>query len=143
MIKGDLALRDHLDRAVIVAVSIMRVVQVPIYEVADVIAMRDRRVPATRAVDVVGIVTAAVMTLGTFVWVFTIYCDGVLVDMITMRMMKVTVMEIVNMTVMLNGDVATVGAVDVSVVRVDFAIAHITKCCWRDSSTKSLSDSYQ
>ena len=48
-------------RAVVVAVVPVRVVQVTVDEIVDVIAMRHRLVPATGAVLVAGLVPAALM----------------------------------------------------------------------------------
>ena len=43
---------DDLERAVVVAVPVVRVVQVTVDEIVDVVAMRDRLVPAVGAVGV-------------------------------------------------------------------------------------------
>jgi hypothetical protein len=57
------------DRPVIVAVTVMRMTQVPIDQVIDVIAMRDGLVATTRAVNVPRFVLAAVVTGGASIGV--------------------------------------------------------------------------
>jgi len=51
-------------RAVMVAMAVVRVVQVAVDDVVHMVAVRDGRVPAVRAVDVSGVVRGAGVAVG-------------------------------------------------------------------------------
>ena len=70
----------------VVAVVTVRVVEVAIDEVVDVIPVRNGWMPASRTMDVVGIVSRAAVLRGADCGVGGIYVDAVLVDMVPMRM---------------------------------------------------------
>lgn len=83
---------DDLQRAMIVAVVAMRVVQAAIDEVIDMVAMRHGFMPAAGAVNVARFVSAAVLTRRAAVRVRLANLDDVLVHMVAMRVMQVAVM---------------------------------------------------
>jgi hypothetical protein len=92
---------------VIVAMIAVRVMQVACDAVIDMIAVRYRLMATTRAMHMAGLVTAAAMLGCAAVRVVAGYLDHVLVDMPGMRVVQMTVMQIVDMTAMPHRRVAT------------------------------------
>lgn len=115
----------------VVAVTVMWVVEVAIYKIADMIAMGHCRVTAARTMNVVRRMTATVVALGAGVRVFAIHRNTMLVYVVTMGMMKVTIVQVVYVAIMLDSDVATAGPMNVVVIGMNFAIAHtgISRFC--------------
>ena len=105
-------------RAVIVAVVAVGVMQMPIDEVADVIAVRNRRVTTVGSVYVVGVMAIAFVgatAIGVRVGDF----DGMLVVVIFVRAVQVPVVQIADVIAVLDGDVAAVRTMLMIVVFVD------------------------
>jgi len=71
---------DRLNLAVVVAVVAVRVVQVPVNEVIDVVPVRDRFVAAPRPVDVILRVSAAVVCRGAGIRVRCVHRQDVFLD---------------------------------------------------------------
>lgn len=84
--------------AVIIAVIVVRMMQTPIDEIVGVACVRDRLVPAIRAVTMLAGVTTG--PLGTTVGVARTDGDDVLIDMILMGMMQVPVVQVIGVAVM-------------------------------------------
>ena len=89
----------ELDLAVIVAVTVMVVVKVTVYDIAGVIAMRNGFMSASCAMSV----TCIVRTTGV---TGTATIKGMLVYVITMLMMEVTIMQVIYMITVLNSSVS-------------------------------------
>ena len=102
----------------VVAVIAMRMVQVPIHQVIDVIAVRHRGVSAIRAVNVFFVVALAIVS-NTPVRILLRYLDDVLVVVVFMGAVKVPVVKVAHVVTVLHGDVAAVRAVFVVVVFMD------------------------
>lgn len=104
----------------------VRVVQVAVDQVVDVVTVRDGFVAATGAMDVAGLVAAAFVLGRAAVGVGGRDRDHVLVDVVAMRMVQVAVVQVVDMTVMPDGRVAAAGAMGVVMVGVmgQLAFAH-------------------
>ena len=102
----------------VVAVVAVRVVQVAIDEVVDVVAMRHRFVAAAGAVHVSRFVAAAVVFRRAGVRVGGTDGDDVFVNVVAMRVMQVAVVQVINVAFVLDGGVAAVRAVLVVVVGV-------------------------
>jgi hypothetical protein len=122
-ISVEMTLLDHLDGAMIIAVIAVWVMQVAIDEVVDVVAVRDGLVAAAGAVDVIGLVAAALMSGGAGRGVLLAHGDGVLVIVAVVGVVQVAVVEVVDVTIVTDGGVAAVGAVDMIVVVVG-VVAH-------------------
>jgi hypothetical protein len=103
---------------VVVAVVAVRVVQVTIDQIVDVISVRDRGVPTAGSVHVVGIVAGALVRLAV-VRVRGVDRDRVLVVVILVGAVKVPVVEIPDVIAVLDRYVTAVGSVRVVVVFVD------------------------
>ena len=110
----------------VVAMVAVRVVQVAVDQVVDVVTVRDGFVAATGAMDVAGLVAAAFVLGRAAVGVGGRDGDHVLVDVVAMRMVQVAVVQVVDMTVMPDGRVAAAGAMGVVMVGVmgQLAFAH-------------------
>jgi hypothetical protein len=78
---------DEFDRTVIVAVIAVRIVQVAVDEIVDVVPMWHRFVTAPGSVDMARLVAAAVVARRTLVQIFPTDFERMLVYMITVRMM--------------------------------------------------------
>jgi hypothetical protein len=87
----------------IVTMTIVRMVKASIHQIVDVIAVGDCLVPAARPVG---------MPSAEVVWramhrVGSVSCYHVLIDMISMHVMQMTVMQVVNVAFVLNRCVPT------------------------------------
>lgn len=108
----------------IVAVATVRVMQVSIDEVVDMVAVRHRRMTTGRAVHVISRVSAAAMPRRAARRIRCVNGDRALVDVIAVHCVKVSIVKVVDMTVVLDRDVSAVRAVDVFVVRMRAMRAH-------------------
>jgi len=102
----------------VVAVVTVRMVQMAIDEVIDVVAMRHRFVAAAVAVHVAGFVAVAVMVGGADVRVGGADGDGVFIDVVAVRVVQVAVVQVINVAFVLDGGVAAACAVLVFVIGV-------------------------
>jgi hypothetical protein len=96
-----------------VAVGMMQVAGDPIIYV---ITVRDRLMAAAGTVLMTRLMTAAAMVRSAAIGVFGRHLDHVLIDMVFMRVVEVTVMQVVGMAEVLNAGVAAARSVLVSVV---------------------------
>jgi hypothetical protein len=109
---------------VVVAVTIVSIVEVAIHEVVDVVAMRDSCVPAARPVDVAVRVALARVAASAARRVICVDGDHALVDVAGVLVVEVAVVEVVDMSVVENGAMTAVGAMHVIVPLVDRVGAH-------------------
>jgi hypothetical protein len=104
---------------VVVTVIPVRVMQVPVDQVVDVVAMRHRLVAATRPVHVVWIVLAAGVLRRAFVRVRRGHRQRVLLDRaVGTLMVQVPVVKVVDVALVLDGSVTTTGAMLMLVIVV-------------------------
>lgn len=101
--------------------AVVGVVQVSVDEVTDVVAVGHGFVTAAGSVYVVGRMAAALVVGGACVGVFRRDLDAMLVDVVTVRMMKVAIVEVVDVPVVPHAGVTAVLIVLVGVVLVLFA----------------------
>lgn len=85
-------------------------------EIVDMIAVRDRFVAAARAVDVSSIMSGAAMVGCATVRVLVAHLNAMFVHMTGVRVVKMTIVEIVHMVAMPNRDVAALRSVGVIVI---------------------------
>ncbi len=102
----------------IVAVIPVWMMQATIDQVVDVIAMRNRLVTAPGPMHMAGLKTGTAMLRRAAVRIAVGYLDHMLVDMIAVRMVQVTVMKVVDVVAVPNGDMTAPGAVLVVMVGV-------------------------
>jgi hypothetical protein len=117
---------------VIVAVRAVRVVEMSIHQVINMVAMGHRVMAAAWAVAVLLIVGAALMVRRAPVVVGSSHFDDMLIDMPLMGMMEMPVVQVVHMISMLDGDMPAVGAVAVGMILMDqmVVVGHdCSPCC--------------
>ncbi len=113
------SLSDDLELSMVVAVSIVLVVQVAIDEVIDVVAVRDRWMSATRSMHMVGRVGRAGMSAGAGGWVLSRDLQDMLFDhSVEGRVMQVSIVEIVDMSIMFDCRMPAVFSVEMVMVFV-------------------------
>lgn len=112
--------------AVVVAMAVVRVMQMALYEVIHVIAVRDCLVTAVGTMRVRRVMTVAGMTIGAVRRIRRTDLEGVLVDVALVGMVHVSVVKEVGVAVVLNGSMAAVLAMLMGVILVDavFGIHH-------------------
>ena len=107
----------------IVAVPVVRMMQVPVDEVVDVPRVGDTRVTARGAVNVASVVRATLVR-GARRGVLRRRADLVIVDVVAVDVVKVPVVQEIDVVVVLDAKVAAAGAVDVLVILVRGVFAH-------------------
>ena len=107
---------DDVERAVVVAVPLVRAMQVPVHEVIDVVSVRYRLVPAARPVHVGRVVPPACVTGRARGRMGFVHLDPVLVEVAVVRMVKVPVVQIVHVALVLDRNVPAALAVLVIVL---------------------------
>ena len=113
------SLSDDLELSMVVAVAIVLVVQVAIDKVIDMVAVRDRRMSATRAVHMIGRVGRADMSAGAGSWVMSRDLQNMLFDhSVEGRVMQVSIVEIVDVSIMFDCRMPAIFSVDMVMVFV-------------------------
>lgn len=107
----------------IVAVAVVRVVQVTVDEVVDVIAVWHRLVTTICTMHVIGGVRAAGVGRSARGGVGGVDRDGALIDVAVVLVMQMSVMQIVDMIAVLDGGVTAGRTVDVIVLGMG-VVAH-------------------
>jgi len=110
--------------AVVVAVVAVGMMQMLVHQVVDVITVRHRGVPAARTVDVVRVVTLAIVG-DAAVRVVARYLYDVFVIVTFVGAVKMAVMQIADVVSVLYGDVTAIGAVLMVVVFMD-SVGHFS-----------------
>ena len=105
----------------VVAVAAVRMVQVAVDEVVDVIAMRDCFVTAVGTVHVVGIMRTACVVRRARSGIGSALSERVLVDVVPVNVVKVTLVQVVDVTVVGDRGVSTTVAVLVGMLFVSLA----------------------
>jgi hypothetical protein len=111
--------RDNIQGAVVVAVVTMGVMQMTIDQIVRVVAVRDSLVATARPMTVRSVVSTATMIGRTTVGIRSAYRKCVLVHMILVWMMQMSIMQIVDVAIVTNSDVAAAGSVLMSVIGVN------------------------
>lgn len=99
----------------------VREVEVAVHQIADVVAMRNWLMAASGPMNVILVVARALVIRGAQIGVGIIDFEPMLLDVGTMLVMKTAVVQIVDMTVMFDGSVATFGTVGVLVLVIVLA----------------------
>jgi hypothetical protein len=102
---------------VIITVVTMRMVQMAVNEVVDMVAMWDGLVSAVRAMNVGGIVTTAGMRRSARLGIRVAHRENVFLDSSPLRlMMQVAIMQVVHMPLVFDGCVTAACSVLVIVI---------------------------
>ena len=128
-----------MDRAVVVAVVAVRMVQVAVNEIVNVIAVRYLRMAAVWAVDVARSVT--VCQVNAAVGIRRRHFEYALVDVVAVRMMQVTVVQIVDMTIVFDCQV-TAARTMLMLMLFDFHTGSHNRCSLWKTLTKNEARSH-
>jgi len=111
---------------VIITVIAVRMVQVAVDQIIDVVAVRDRFVAAPRAMDMAGFVPRARVSRRAPVGILRRHLYDMFIDVTRMHVMQVTIVQIVHMITVLHGRMAASGTMLVVVVGVvgQLAVCH-------------------
>lgn len=101
----------------VVAVAVVRVVQVSVDQVIDMVAMRHRLVPAALAMPMLGPMGVAVMLLAAG-GIHAVDGDPVFVDVVLVGMVQMAVVQVVDVVTVTDRHVAAPGAVAMRMVVV-------------------------
>lgn len=101
---------------VVVAMVTVRVMQVSIDEIIDVVAVRDCFVSTARAVHVARLMAGTAVLRRTAIGVAVGYLDDVLVHVIAMGMVQVSIVQVIDVVAVADGGVSAAGAVLVVVM---------------------------
>jgi hypothetical protein len=104
------------------------VVEMAADQVVDVTVVRNRLVPAALAVDVLGLVGFAVVVGSASLRVLGVDREDVLVDVVSVGVMEVAVVQVIDVVAVLHRRVSAAGRVPVLVMFVDLVIAHEQQC---------------
>ena len=111
-------------RAVVVAVAAVGVMEMSVDEIVDVVSVGNGFVTAAGAVDMGGVMSAAGVFRGADGRVERRESNAVLVDVAVMQVVQMTIVEIVDVIVVPDGGVAAAGFVLVRMFRMDGAGGH-------------------
>lgn len=103
-------------RAVIVAMVAMRMMQVAINQIVHMVAMRHRFMAASGSMLVVCIVTSATMLRSALVGIGRADLDDMLIDMVAMHVMEMPVVEVVDMAVMQDGRMTAIRTMNMQMI---------------------------
>ena len=110
----------------IVAVIAVWMMQVAVDQIIDVVAVRDRLVAASWAMNMAGLVPRARVSRRAPVGILRRHFYDMFIDVTRMHVMQVTIVQIVHMITVLHGRMAASGTMLVVVVGVvgQFAVCH-------------------
>jgi len=103
-----------------VTMAVVRVVQVVVDQIVDMVAVRDRFMTTAGSVDVIDIMPFAGMAITAFRRVDISYLNCMLFDGPTLcRMMKMPFMQVINMAIMFYSRVTTLFSMGVFMIRMN------------------------
>jgi hypothetical protein len=108
----------------IVAMVAVRMVEVPIHQIVDMVAVRHGLVPAIGPVNVAWVVAGAVMIGRADVGIRCGHSQHMFIDVISMHMVQMTIMQVVDMPVVFDREMSAAGAMLMNMVFVFCASAH-------------------
>jgi hypothetical protein len=100
----------------------MRMVQVSINQIIDVVPMWNRLMTAARPMPMRRIMSATTVLWRTSIGIRCSYFDYVFIDTPVMHMMQMAVVEIIDVALMSNRDMTAAWTVDVRTIRVSALI---------------------
>ncbi len=110
--------------SVIVAVVVVRVVQVPIHQIIDVVAVRHGFMTTVWTVHMARFVCATRVMRRADHRVAVVHCERVLIHVVAVRRVQMPVVQVVHMIVVHNRRMSAVRAVHMRMIFVDFVVAH-------------------
>lgn len=104
---------DHRQRTVIIAMIAMRMMQASIDEIVDVVTVRNCLMTAAGAMPMRRFMSARTVLRRATIGVAVGHFEDVVLGMAILHMLQMTVIEIIEVVLMPNGNMAAVGAMDV------------------------------
>ncbi len=92
----------------VVAVAVVRMVQVAIYQIVHVIAVGNGFMTAAGTMNVLCVVARAIMAAGAIRGIVGVYIQGMLIHVIAVNMVQVAVVQVIDVVAMLDGGVAAI-----------------------------------
>jgi hypothetical protein len=111
---------------VIVAVSVVWMMKMSFHQIVAMAAVRNRFMSATRPMRVLGVMGAARMSRGTRGWIRATLRQGMLIDVPLVRAVKMSVMQIVDVTFMFDRGMPAARTVRMGVLVMCLMVAHVT-----------------
>jgi hypothetical protein len=108
----------------IIAMPIMRVMQMSVHQIIDMITMRNCLMSASESMDMALIMAATRVLSGTRVRIGGAYRNDVLINMALMRMMQVSIMQVVDVAFMHYRPMSAMRAMFMRMVFVNIAGSH-------------------
>ena len=109
----------RLKRSMIVAMTIMRMMEMPVNQIVHVISVRNCLMSTIRTMLMGRFMRTAIVCGSAAIWIHISDLNAVLLDLtILALMMEMAIVEIIGMTIMLNRSVSTVRAMLVVVILV-------------------------
>jgi len=102
----------------IVAMPVVGMVEMTVDQVVRVIAMRDRRVTAAGGVYMADGVSIARMIRRAAGWIRRVDCDRAFIDVVAVHHVQMTIVEVVDVAAVLDGEMPAVGTVNMAVAGV-------------------------
>lgn len=109
---------NDLKRPVVVAMVAVRMMEVAVHEVVNMVAMRDGRVSAIGAVNMLRLVFGGGKSRRAFVGVRGIDGNSMFIYVVAMRMMKMAIVKVIYMPFVFDGGMAASGCVHMRMTRV-------------------------
>jgi hypothetical protein len=103
------------------------------------VSVRHGFVTAVRPMNVIGLMRSALVVRGTFILICRACLQAVFVNVVPMNMVQMAIVKVIGMAVVLDGCVAAIGPVDMSMPFM-FAASrshHILLVCWHHGAVRS------
>jgi hypothetical protein len=108
----------------VVAMIAMRMVEFTGNQVVGMIAVWNRLVPTIWTMAMPGFMLfPKLLTFGAAVWIGVAHLNDMLIEMVAMKVMEMTIVEIVDMPLMIDGGMAAVRAMLMGMVDVNVVLA--------------------
>jgi hypothetical protein len=109
----------------IIAMTIMGMMQMPVHQIVDMITVRNCVMSAPGTMDVILLVAVALVPIGTLVRMGGAYREDVLINMAFVRMMQVSIVQIVEVSFMHDCPMSAIRAMFMGMVVVNIAGSHV------------------
>ena len=114
----------YFDQTVIVTMISVWMMQMAVHQIVDVIPVRNCFLATPWSMNMVGIMSVAIVVWRTDIGIGFVDIKRMLINMVTVHVMQMTIMEIVHMIVVNNGGVSAVFIVNMRVIWVFRTFAH-------------------
>jgi hypothetical protein len=123
----------------VVTVPLVRMVQVSFHKIIRVAAVRNRLMPAVCPMRVFPFMCSAAVIRSTSGWIGTTLTQSMFIHMSLMGAMKMSVVQIIDVTFVIDCSVAATGTMRMGVLIVRFVIAHLrTSPCDREVQARTM-----